>query len=89
VVGFPHLISLSLVGSYLHYVAKLDTVMEAGVVISYLEVAIRKLLLIIVCFLGFRFVTGTSALSNAQILQLWYRGLFIAVVPCTVLYPYV
>jgi O-antigen ligase len=67
-------------GSYLHYVVKLDTVMEAGTVISYLDVAIRKLLLIIVCFLGFRFVTGTSALSNARILQLWYRGLVIAVV---------
>ncbi len=66
-------------GAYHLNLANLDTLVEAGARVSYFEVAVKKLLLISICFLGFQFVVSTTSISNSQILKYWHRGLTIAV----------
>lgn len=66
-------------GAYHLNLANLDTLVEAGARVSYFEVAVKKLLLISICFLGFQFVVSTTSISNSQILKYWHCGLTIAV----------
>lgn len=55
------------------------TVSEAGELVQYYWIPIKKMILIVICFLGFQFVVSTLALPNRLILKYWQRGLWIAV----------
>lgn len=66
-------------GNYQLSLTNLDTVVEAGARVAYFPVAVKKLLLIVICFLGFQFVVSSPSLPTALILKYWHRGLAIAV----------
>jgi O-antigen ligase len=58
---------------------QLDRLTQDGVLVSYLPFAVRKLLLIVICFLGFQWVLSSRAFDNAKLLKYWHRGLAISV----------
>lgn len=66
-------------GIYQLDMVNLDAVLVNGRQLPYYLIAIKKLLLICISFVGFQFVFNSRALSNSQILKYWYRGLWIAV----------
>ena len=58
---------------------QLATTVQEGAIVSYLPFAIKKLVLIATCFLGFQFIAGSRAVRNEVLLQAWFTGLAIAV----------
>lgn len=66
-------------GHYLLDSLRLERLIDGGALVSYLPFAVKKLLLMAICFLGFQFVTSSRAIDNRQLLHGWYRGLVISV----------
>lgn len=79
-IAFFVAVASAIWGEYSLNLANLGSVAVGGALISYFPVAMKKLLLIATCFIGFQFLVSTISLSNAQILRYWYRGLAIAVI---------
>lgn len=66
-------------GEYSLNQVNLGTVVEGGARVPYLPIAIKKLMLIVICFMGFQFLVTSRSMSSGQMLKYWYRGLQIAV----------
>jgi len=67
-------------GMYFLSSLELQTIIEKGKTVGYVQFAVRKLLLLAVSFLGFQWMMRTRATSNEMMLKYWYWGLCIAVV---------
>ena len=66
-------------GIYYLSASNLDTVWNNGNQFPYYLLALKKLLLICISFIGFQFVFNSRSLSNELLLKYWHRGLCIAV----------
>lgn len=78
-IAFGISVFSALWGIYQLNLANLDIVVENGRQVPYYLVALKKLLLICISFLGFQFVYSSRSLPNALIMKYWHRGLRIAV----------
>lgn len=78
-LAFAVAIASALWGGYNLKITNLDYLMDSGALVPYWYFAIKKLLLLVVCFAGFRFILTTQAISNSTLLKFWHRGLVISV----------
>lgn len=72
----------------MYYLSSLNLakIIQNGVSVDYIQFAIRKLVLMAVCFLGFQWLIRTRSLPNEVLLKYWHRGLLIAVALHTLSY---
>lgn len=78
-IAFGVSVFSALWGAYQLNVANLDIVIVNGRQFPYYLIALKKLLLICISFLGFQFFYSSRSLSNELLLKYWHRGLWIAV----------